>query len=174
MAKVKVIQQAIKVKLTAGRIADFQCPDGKEQAFLWCSDPAGLAIRATINRAKSYIFQVKIKGKSVRITIGDVKAWSIEGAKTEARRLQVLIDQGYDPRQVKAEKEAAREAYTTSLKSQQVRESVTLGMAWAEYIEARKPQWSELHYRDHLTNMHVGGIVKKRGSKKPPLARSHH
>jgi len=29
MARVKVIQKAVKVKLTAGRIADFQCPDGK-------------------------------------------------------------------------------------------------------------------------------------------------
>ncbi len=166
MARVKVIQKAIKVKLTAGRIADFQCPDGKTQVFLWCSDPAGLAIRATINGAKSYIYQVKIGGMSARLTIGNVKAWSIEGAKTEARRLQVVIDQGNDPRQVKAEKEAAMEVRTTSLKSQQVRESVTLGMAWNEYIEDRKPQWSELHYRDHLTNMHVGGVTRKRSSKK--------
>jgi len=166
MARVKVIQKAVKVKLTAGRIADFQCPDGKTQAFLWCSDPAGLAVRATINRAKSYIFQAKVKGKSMRVTIGDIKAWTIEGAKTEARRLQVLIDQGYDPRQVKAEKEAAREAHTTSLKSQQARESITLGMAWIEYIEARKPQWSERHYYDHLTSMHAGGVIRQRSDKK--------
>jgi len=166
MAKVKVIQKATKVKLTAGRIADFQCPDGKTQAFLWCSDPAGLAVRATINRAKSYIFQAKVQGKSIRVTIGDVKAWSIEGAKTEARRLQVLIDQGYDPRQVKAEKVAARKAHTTSLKSQQARESITLAMAWNEYIEARKPQWSERHYRDHVTSMHPGGVARQRSDKK--------
>jgi len=166
MARVKVIQKAVKVKLTAGRIADFQCPDGKTQAFLWCSDPAGLAVRATINRAKSYIFQAKVKGKSMRVTIGDIKAWTIEGAKTEARRLQVLIDSGYDPRQVKADKEAAREARTTSLKSQQARESITLGMAWNEYIEARKPQWSERHYHDHLTSMHVGGVIRQRSNKK--------
>jgi len=102
----------------------------------------------------------------VRVTIGDVKAWSIEGAKTEARRLQVLIDQGYDPRQVKADKEAAIMARTTSLKSQQARESITLSMAWNEYIEARKPQWSELHYRDHIRAMKVGGEKKPHNSKK--------
>ncbi len=166
MARVKVIQKAVKVKLTAGRIAAFQCPDDKTQTFLWCSDPAGLAVRATINRAKSYIYQAKVKGKSMRFTIGDVKAWSIEDAKTEARHLQVLIDQGHDPRQVKADKEAAREAHTISLKSQQARESITLGMAWNEYIEARKPQWSERHYRDHLTNMHAGGVARQRSDKK--------
>ncbi len=166
MAKVKVIQKAVKVKLTAGRIADFQCPDGKEQAFLWCSDPAGLAVRATINRAKSYIFQAKIKGKSMRVTIGDVKAWSIEGAKTEARRLQVLIDQGHDPRQVKADKEAARKESASAKKSQQARESITFGMAWNEYIEVRKPQWSERHYFDHVTSMHPGGVARQRSDKK--------
>jgi len=111
-------------------------------------------------------FQAKVKGRSMRFTIGDVKAWSIEGAKTEARRLQVLIDQGCDPRKVKADKEAAREAHTTSLKSQQARESVTLGMAWNEYIEARKPQWSERHYYDHLTSMHIGGVTRQRSDKK--------
>ena len=166
MARVKVIQKAVKVKLTAGRIADFQCPDGKAQAFLWCNDPATLAVRATINRAKSYIFQAKVKGKSVRITIGDIKAWSIEGAKTEARRLQVLIDSGHDPRQVKADKEAARIENVDAKKSQQARESVTLGMAWKEYIEARKPQWSEHHYRDHVKSMHPGGATRLRSDKK--------
>jgi len=162
MARVKVIQKAVKVKLTAGRIAAFHCPKDKDQIFLWCSDPAGLAIRATINGAKSYIYQVKIGGKSARLTIGDVKAWSIEGAKTEARRLQVLIDGGFDPREVKAEKEAARKESASVKKSQQARESVMLGMAWAEYIEARKPQWSELHYHDHLTSMHAGGVIRQR------------
>jgi len=166
MVRVKVIQKAVKVKLTAGRIADFQCPDGKTQTFLWCNDPAGLAVRATINGAKSYIYQVKIGGKSARITIGDVKTWSIEGAKTEARRLQVLIDGGFDPRKVKAEKEAARKESASAKKSQQARESITFGMAWNEYIEARKPQWSERHYRDHVTSMHPGGVTRQRRDKK--------
>ncbi len=166
MAKVKVIEKAAKVKLTAGRIADFQCADGKTQAFLWCSDPAGLAIRATINGAKSYVFQAKVKGKSMRVTIGDVRAWSIEGAKAEARRLQVLIDLGHDPRQVKAEKEAARKESASAKKSQQARESITLLTAWNEYIEDRKPQWSERHYFDHVTTMRPGGAKRQRSSKK--------
>jgi len=152
-----------KVKLTAGRIAAFHCGKGKGQEFLWCDSVPGLAIRSTKgSKQKKYIFQSKVGGKSMRVTIGDIKSWNIEGAQAEARRLQVLIDQGHDPRHVKAEREAARDARTTSLKSQQARESITLGMVWAEYIEVRKPQWSELHYRDHLTSMHVGGLVRQR------------
>jgi integrase len=161
-----VIQKAEKVKFTAGRISAFQCPQNKAQVFLWCDDPLGLAVRATTNGAKSYIFQAKVKGKSMRLTIGDVKAWSIDNAQAEARRLRVMIDQGNDPRQVKADKKAAGEEQASTLRLQKTREAVTVGMAWKEYTEERKPQWSERHYRDHLENMHIGGVVRQRSIKK--------
>jgi len=152
-----------KVKLTAGRIASFHCSEDKGQEFLWCDSVPGLAIRSTKgSKQKKYIFQSKVSGKSMRVTIGDIKTWNIDSAQAEARRLQVLIDQGHDPRQVKAEREAARKEIASVKKSQQARESVTLGMAWAEYIDARKPQWSELHYHDHLTSMHAGGVIRQR------------
>jgi hypothetical protein len=161
-----VFKKAVKVKLTAGRISAFKCPQDKSQVFLWSNDPVGLAVRATINGAKSYIFQAKVKGKSMRVTIGDIKAWSISDAQTEARRLQVLIDQGYDPRYVKAEMEAAQKESVLTKKSQQTRELVTLAVAWNEYIEDRKYRWSDIHYRDHIVSMHQGGSIRKRSDKK--------
>jgi integrase len=168
----KVIVKAEKVKLTAGRIADFQCPKDKAQAFLWGDDPAGLAVRATAKGAKSYIFQAKVKGQSMRVTIGDVNVWSIADAQKEARRLQTLIDQGNDPRQVKADKETAREAVrlakeveATALVMQEAREAVTLGMAWNEYLTARKPFWGARHYDDHVDAMQVGGVKRTRSHK---------
>ncbi len=147
-----------KVKLTAGRIAGFKCDGDKAQAFLWCVEVPGLGVRSTANGAKSFIFQSKVKGKSMRITIGSVSVWSIPEAQAEARRLQIQIDGQDDPRQVKADKEAAKEAAkqaketeAAALVMQEARESVTVGMAWSEYIAARKPKWSESHYRDHDT-----------------------
>ena len=161
-----VFKKAVKVKLTAGRIAAFKCPQDKSQVFLWCNDPLGLAIRATINGAKSYVFQAKVKSKSMRFTIGSIKTWSISDAQVEARRLQVLIDKGYDPRHVKAEMEAAQKESTITKKSQQTRESVTLAIAWNEYIEDRKSSWSDSHYRDHIVSMHLGGDTRRRSDKK--------
>ena len=99
-----------KVNLTAGRIAGFECPKDKLQAFLWCDDPQGLAVRATASGAKSFIFQSKVKGQSMRVTIGNVNVWSIGAAQKEARRLQTVIDQGDDPRIVKAETIVAKDA----------------------------------------------------------------
>ena len=86
--------RSARLKLAAGRIADFQCPKDKTRAYLWCDEVKGLGIIATAAGAKSYIFQAKVKGKSMRLTIGDVGAWSITKAQAEARRLQTLITLG--------------------------------------------------------------------------------
>ncbi|MEQ1621806.1 MAG: tyrosine-type recombinase/integrase [Methylococcales bacterium] len=162
-----------KVKLTAGRIAGFKCDESKAQAFLWCSEVPGLGVRVTPNStAKGYIFQSKVAGKSMRVTIGNVNVWSIPEAQAEARRLQILIDNGNDPREVKADKDAAKkaaklakEAEAAALVLQEARESVTVGMVWAEYIAARKSKWSESHYLDHEKDMHPGGLVRSRSTE---------
>lgn len=114
-----------KIKLTAGRLQSFQCPTGTAQAFLWCGEVHGLGVRATTNSPrKRYVFQSKVKGQSVRVTIGDVSAWSIAEAQAEARRLQVLIDQGHDPRQVEADRRAAEEARAAAVKSEKESKSL--------------------------------------------------
>jgi integrase len=155
-----------KVKLTAGRIATFQCDEGKTQSFLWCSDVPGLGVRATAgSNEKLYIFQAKVKKHSMRVTIGSVSAWSIPEAQMEARRLQILIDTGNDPRQVKANDETAKEEIAAELKIRQAREAVTVNMAWDEYVAERKPHWSALHCRDHVRVMQVGGEKRTRSNK---------
>ena len=155
-----------KVKLTAGRIAAFKCDDSKAQSFLWCSEVPGLGVRATKNSsAKVYIFQSKVKGQSMRVTIGKASVWTISDAQAEARRLQIQLDNDNDPRQVKADIQAAKEAEAAALVIKEALESVTVAMAWAEYIAARKPYWSESHYHDHEKDMHPGGAVRTRSTE---------
>lgn len=165
MAKIKAITKAEKVKLTAGRIAGFECPKDKLQAFLWSNDPLGLAVRAYPSGAKAFIFQAKVKGQTMRLTIGDVKAWGIAKAEAEARRLQTVIDTGNDPRQVIAEQEAAKVEQASAQVMQKTRETVTVGKVWPEYIEARKPLWSAIHLHDHETVMQAGGDKRMRSKK---------
>ena len=151
-----------RVRFTAGRVAGFKCDEGKSQSFLWSSDVPGLAVRATANGAKSYIFQAKLNNRSFRITIGDVKTWGIDEAQAEARRLQVMVDNGDDPRQVKAEKEAAAEA-----RKEEARHAEEPALdIWKIYLEARKPKWSTAHYDYHLTVSQAGGEKRTRGRRK--------
>jgi integrase len=152
-----------KIKLTAGRIEKFECEKGKHQSFLWCADVPGLGVRATADsKIKRYIFQTKINGRTLRTTIGKVQAWDIPQAQAEARRLQVLIDQGYDPRKVKADNEAAKIRQATEIKKREQLESVTVGSAWSEYVAERKLFWSELHQKDHIKVMQPGGEKRTR------------
>jgi len=168
-----------KVKLTAGRIAGFKCDEGKSQAFLWCAEVPGLGVRATggakdgdsLDR-KRYIFQAKVNGQTMRVTIGTVKAWSIDAAQTEARRLQVLIDQGNDPRQVIADAAAAKEAEAAALVQKKVSESVTVAEAWKVYIADRtasivdgKPEWGDRHKAHHEYFVQAGGVKRTRGCR---------
>jgi integrase len=149
-----------KIKFTKGEVEGFKCAEGVAQSFLWCDLVPGLAVRATPNGKNTYIFQAKVEGKTMRKVIGKVAVWDIDAAKAEARRLQVLIDQDNDPRQVEADKAAAKAhakqakaAATAALSTKAAREAVTVAHAWAEYI-ANPPKkkgktWGERHLRDH-------------------------
>jgi len=161
-----------RIKLTAGRVREFKCIEGAAQSFLWDSEVPGLAVRATANGAKAYIFQGRLAGKSIRVTIGDVRHWDIEGqhgAREESRRLQILIDQGIDPRHDKRERIAA----TTAKNEASRRQSVSVEDAWDSYVNVRRHKWSARHLQDHSKLAHKGGAEKKTGNgvtREGPLA----
>ncbi|ARL08084.1 tyrosine-type recombinase/integrase [Burkholderia pseudomallei] len=148
-----------KVNFTAGRVSGHSCPAGKSQSFIWDSGASGLGLRATAAGGLSYIFQGKLAGDTVRVTIGAPKDWKIDDARDEARRLQRLIDAGKDPREEAAEQRAAREAR----KAEKRRQDATFGEAWEIYLAARKARWSERHYQDHVQHADEGGKERKRG-----------
>ena len=75
------------VALTNGRVQDFVCPPDKPVAFLWAAAPEGFGVRAS-KRSKDYVFQGKLKGKTIRMTIGSVNSWLLDEAK----------EMGIDPR----------------------------------------------------------------------------
>lgn len=150
---------------TAERVAGFKCKPDKQQSIYWDGKTPGLGLRVTGTGAKSYIFETTLHGRTIRITIGDVRTWMISAAQAEASRLKVMTDQGIDPRQIKADKTAAKEAETAAHAAQQARESVTLRIAWDEYLKARKPLWGTRHYDDHVDVMQTGGKKRTRSHK---------
>ena len=150
---------------TAERVAGFKCKPGKQQSIYWDGKTPGLGLRVTAAGSKSYIFETALHGKTIRMTIGDPRTWMIAAAQGEASRLKVMTDQGTDPRQVIADGIAAKETKSAALVMQEARESVTLGMAWDEYLKARKPFWGARHYADHVDAMQAGGVKRTRSHK---------
>ncbi|MDA8363698.1 MAG: integrase family protein [Gammaproteobacteria bacterium] len=154
---------------TAGRVAGFRCDPGKQQSIFWDGKTPGLGLRVTASGAKSYIFETRLHGKTLRLTIGDVRTWALGKAQEEATHYKALTDKGIDPRQQMAEQRAKVEAHRVEAK----RLDLTLGEVWPVYLEARKGTWGEHHYRDHVGLAARGGERRKRGKKRTvagPLA----
>ncbi|MBL8402372.1 Arm DNA-binding domain-containing protein, partial [Accumulibacter sp.] len=82
-------------RLTPDRIRRLTLSEGQAQSFLWDTDAPRLAVRVTAG-AKAFICEAKLNRQTVRVTIGDVRAWTLAAARDEARRLQTMIDQGID------------------------------------------------------------------------------
>jgi integrase len=148
-----------KVSFTAGRVSRFKCPPDKAQAFRWDSTAPGLGLRATPAGKPAYVFQSEFRGRTLRMTIGSPADWSIPQAQEKARELQRQIDEGRDPREVKA---AVTAADVASREDAQ-RQTVTVAEAWAAYLLERRPHWGGRHYHDHLTKAAPGGNTGKRG-----------
>lgn len=150
-----------KVNFTASRLAAFKCPPEKTQAFLWDSTAPGLGLRATPTGKPAYIFQSEYQGRTLRMTIGGTDARSIPDARVKARELQALIDDGRDPRTVKAEVTAADVAKRELVQS----ETITVRDAWSHYIAERRSMWGERHYNDHIAKAKAGGVPSIRGTR---------
>ena len=160
-------QQANRVRLTAGRVDAFTCPTGKPQAFLWDTDTPTLALRATPTGRKTYVFESRLNGATIRINIGTLADWPIEKARTKAQGLKMLVDSGIDPREVERDRQAAAVAKKTTAIAQVEAAKVaalTVGEVWAAYLEERRlsPKWGERHYQDHIDKAAPGGVPSTR------------
>ena len=130
---------------------------------MWDINAPGLGLRATPCGKPAYVFQGECLQKTVRITIGSPDAWSIPQAHQKARELQRLIDEGYDPRNLKRDVLAA----AIERKAVAAAEALTVGEVWPRYLEEGKPKRKDAfkpRYRADLEAMAApGGAKKKRG-----------
>ena len=158
---------------TAGRVEAYKCEAGKEQSILWDGKTPSLGLRATAKGAKSYIFQTKLHGKTLRLTIGDVRTHTISKAQAEANRLKVLTDQGIDPRELAKSQKEESEAKAAEEKSKEL----LVSEVWSEYLEYQKDKmkrphiergkkWGARHLKDHENLSQAGGEERKRSKEK--------
>ena len=135
--------------LTVGLIERVVCPVGKQQVFLRDSKAPGLRVRVTAAGAKSFVFEAKLCGKTIRRTIGDVRAWplgssdagadltpSTRSARAEANRLRVMLDTGTDPRELERQQEADKIAQTAA----DIANALTVGDLWPRYLAEGHPK----------------------------------
>ena len=127
-------------------------PPLKGQSIFWDAKTPGLGLRITKNGVKSFILQSRLRGKTVRLTIGQFGAWDIQEAQAEARRLAVSIDRGIDPRIENIKNIAEKEQLALSI--------------WLEYIKQKETRWSRRYYLDHIDMSRDGGELITRGLRR--------
>jgi integrase len=113
----------------------------------------GLAVdRRYPTTRKTFIFEAKLHGNTVRCKIGDWPTWTVAEAEKVARELRVKVDKGIDPR---AEKHAERVAAAKAAQVAKARRA-TLRDAWQAYLAHRaastKPL-AKLTVRDYETHL---------------------
>lgn len=152
-----------RVRLTAGRVDAFTCPAGKSQAFLWDTEAPALALRVTPTGRKTYVFESRLHGDTIRVTIGTAADWPIEKARGEAQRLKVLVDSGTDPRELERQQQADKAAAKAAATAQ----ALTVGEVWPLYLANGKPKrrdaWKPRYRADLEAMAAPGGEKKKRG-----------
>lgn len=156
-------KQTNRVRLTAGRVDTFACPPGKPQAFLWDTDTPTLALRATPTGRKTYVFESRLNGSTIRINIGTLADWPIEKARVKAQGLKRLVDDGTDPRELERDRLAANAAVKAAATAQ----AVTVRDVWPRYLIEGKPKRKEAFKPRYLADLKAmavpGGEKKKRG-----------
>lgn len=154
--------QKSRVRLTAGRVESFACPAGKSQAFLWDTEAPTLALRATPTGRKTYVFESRLNGATLRINIGTLAA-TLEQARTKAKALAVMVDSGIDPREVERQQLADKAAAAIAATAQ----ALTVGDVWPLYLTQGKPKrrdaWKPGYRADLEVMAAPGGVEKKRG-----------
>jgi integrase len=131
--------------LTLPRIDKLSCPPGKDQVFLWDAKVRGLGVRCTKAQDKAFVFQGRLGGKALRITIGHVSQCILEDARSLAREYATQIDRGIDPRlEKKRSIRAEHAAFTLAAAA-----GKPISEAWEAYVEARTPSWGERSIADH-------------------------
>ena len=163
-------KQPKRVRLTAGRVESFACAAGKSQDFLWDTDTPTLALRASPTGRKTYIFESRLNGATLRISIGTAADWPIGQARIEAQRLKTLVDKGQDPREIERQKQSDKAAAQVAAVAQVEADrqaALTVGEIWPLYLQTGKPKrrdaWKPRYLADLKSMSAQGGVPKQRG-----------
>lgn len=84
-------------RITKRAVDALQCPCGKDRGFLWDDGIAGFGVAAFPSGKKIYVVQYRQAGRSRRATIGEHGRLTPDQARSEAKKILGMVEQGADP-----------------------------------------------------------------------------
>lgn len=150
----KQVRETNRIRLTLDRIRKLTPPTDGQAVYVFDDDPRQLCVRITPAGAKSFVYAGKLNRTPLRITIGAADIWNLDDARAEARRLQILIDKGIDPRELerkkieeKSQAKAASEAAKLELENQQRYTLKALCDAYCDFLDSKGKKQGAGHAR---------------------------
>jgi integrase len=161
------------LKFTLASTKNLKCLSGRQQTLYWDTGIRGLGLRISQTGKRSFFFEKRLHGKTIRFPIGDIP---FDKAQELAYDLQHKFALGIDPRQEREEKGLAQAKAKEQKRVQADRERVLVRDAWDDYIKYQKSlmpleglakgkKWGDRHLQDHLNMAQQGGTPHKRGKK---------
>lgn len=83
----------------------------RHETFVWDAEVPGLGLRVRTNGRKLFVYQYFARGRTRRMTLGEVGKLTAEGARDRARALRQRVKDGGDPA---ADRDQARRAETVA------------------------------------------------------------
>lgn len=133
-------------KFTTTRLAQCTCPSEKDYVIYWDELVKGLGLKTYISTKKSFLFQSRLGGKVIKISIGSFPSCTIDQARQKAKELDVMCLNGIDPRLEKKKLIAKNEHEARENK----RKKLIFNDIWEAYLIANKSRWRERTYNDHI------------------------
>jgi integrase len=107
--------------------SEVSLPKGKREHFEWDASLPGFGVRIRSTGTKTWVVQYRFRGEQRRESLGDVRRFSLEGARKIARKRFAQVELDIDPA---AERVKAR-AQATAAK-------LTLATAMDRYLDAKQ------------------------------------
>lgn len=133
-------------KFTATRLNQCTCPPDKDYVIYWDETVKGLGLKTYPSLKKTFLFQSRLGGKVLKISIGAFPAYTIDQARQKIKEFDVMCSNGVDPRLEKKKQIALNEL---EIKQNQ-RRKLLFRDIWSAYLTANQSRWRERTYKDHI------------------------
>jgi integrase len=136
-----------RMALTEQRVADL-----KDPGFVFDTRTPGLAVRITPSGTKSYVFQRKVDGRPLRVTLGKCAGLRLDAARDAAAQYNGKAAAGVD---LRGERAARRRAAAAP-------RPATLDAAFAVFKKSKQRRASTVRDYETLWRLHVPARLKSK------------
>ncbi|MDY6536598.1 tyrosine-type recombinase/integrase [Acinetobacter faecalis] len=112
----------------------------------WDETVKGLGLKVYPSTKKSFLFQSRLGGKVLKISLGIFPTYTIDQARQKAKELDVMCSNGIDPRLEKKKQIAQNELEVKQIK----RKKLLFSDVWIAYLKANQSRWRDRTYKDHI------------------------